>query len=198
MKKGKFIVIEGIDGCGKTTLSNNLYKYIKEKNDNALLIREPGSTVIGENIRKFIFSTNINPRTEALLFTAARSELLEKTIIPTLNKGINVICDRYYYSTIVYQGIVKNVDLDYLYKINSFVLEPDLVIYLYTSLEKCEKRIKRHKENNKLDYLAIKNKKIINNAYIDILSNCKNVISIDNGNLTSSETMNVVKKNMEL
>jgi dTMP kinase len=102
--RGKFIVIEGPDGSGKTTIWEGLKNVLPA--DQYLFVRDPGSTPISTEIRKILLNPDFSemcPTTELLLYTAARDQMLKQTIIPALEKGIHVISDRYIQSTLAYQ-----------------------------------------------------------------------------------------------
>ncbi len=133
MKKGYFIVIEGADGCGKTTLINALKQHFQDRQD-VIFIREPGGTRFGEGVRDLIMNYgDITPQTEMLLFACSRSELVDKVIKPSLNEGKIIICDRFVYSSYAYQGACTSLGVDYVKKVNECALQglkPDLVIYL--------------------------------------------------------------------
>ena len=145
MKNGKFIVLEGADGCGKTTQINLLKKHYPE----AVFVREPGGTLAGEKIREILLSKEKIPLygiTEVLLFAAARAQLLQEKIIPALNAGKLVISDRFLLSSLVFQGIVGEVN--YVKEINGFALggyHPDATFLLEISDEESVKR--RHDRN---------------------------------------------------
>ena len=130
MKKGLFIVIEGGDGCGKTSVINGLKQTYKQ----ATFLREPGGTEFGEKVRDLIMNcAEINKTTEMYLFSASRSELVQKVIIPKLNTGELIICDRFVYSSYAYQGAGAMLGEENVKMVNSFALngiKPDLVIYL--------------------------------------------------------------------
>jgi dTMP kinase len=109
--KGKFITFEGIDGCGKTTQARLLHETIIAKGTKSILTREPGGSKGAEEIRDLLVTGETerwSPETEILLFTAARKDHLEKTIIPALQSGQTVISDRFSDSTRVYQGAARS------------------------------------------------------------------------------------------
>lgn len=104
--KGYFFTFEGIDGSGKSTQHAFAYKYLESKGIPYVITREPGGTPLGEKIRSLVlmeFETK-SIEAELLLFSASRAELVRSFILPNLEKGINVICDRFYDSTIAFQG----------------------------------------------------------------------------------------------
>ena len=106
--KKTFIVLEGVEGSGKSTQSLLLSERLTLEGKSNLLVREPGSTNTGEKIRNLILQgTELNPLSELFLFSAARSELIQNEILPALNANSVVVCDRYIYSSIAYQGHAK-------------------------------------------------------------------------------------------
>ncbi len=105
--QGRFIVFEGIDGCGKSTQAKRLVTHLKKKGKKVVSIREPGGTPVGEKIRDLLLhskKTSISPRAELFLYMASRAQLVDDVIQPALAAGKIVVCDRYYYSTAAYQG----------------------------------------------------------------------------------------------
>ena len=118
--KKTFIVLEGVEGSGKSTQSLLLSERLTLEGKSNLLVREPGSTNTGEKIRNLILQgTELNPLSELFLFSAARSELIQNEILPALNANSVVVCDRYIYSSIAYQGHAKGLDLNVISEINS-------------------------------------------------------------------------------
>lgn len=109
-----FITFEGLDLSGKSTQAKLLLKYFNSKKVKSILLREPGGTVISEKIRKILLDKEhleMFPLTEFLLFSAARSQLVDEVIKPALKKGMVVLCDRYHDSSTAYQGYGGNLDL---------------------------------------------------------------------------------------
>lgn len=132
-----FITFEGIDGSGKTTQSRLLAAHLREQGHNVLLTREPGGTEIGDQIRTILLdnlnNTDMQPRTELLLFCASRAQLVGQVIRPHMARGGIVICDRYADSTLAYQGYGHGLPVDELKQILRFAtggLRPDRTIYL--------------------------------------------------------------------
>ena len=112
--KGLFIVMEGPDGSGKTTQINLLEQYLNEAGYECLITREPGGTVIGEEVRELILNPEykeMSPVTEMLLYAASRAQLVHEVIGPALEAGKIVISDRFVDSSIVYQGIARNLGI---------------------------------------------------------------------------------------
>ncbi|KPK97057.1 MAG: thymidylate kinase, partial [Omnitrophica WOR_2 bacterium SM23_72] len=122
--KGVFITFEGSEGCGKSTQSYLLYQYLKRKGYKAIYLREPGSTAIGEKIRKILLDPNNDSLTavsEMLLYMAARSQIVDEIIKPALAAGKLVICDRFLDSTLAYQGYGLGLDIKLLEEIGKHV-----------------------------------------------------------------------------
>ena len=141
-KKGIFICIEGLDGSGKTTQA----KILAKKINNAIYTTEPSKGLIGNYIRKsYLYSKKrLSPFVEALLFAADRIEHLESEIIPALNEGTTVICDRYVFSSLAYQG-ASGISLDWIETINKAILYPDLAIFIDVEPEKSMCRLNSKK-----------------------------------------------------
>ena len=107
MKRGLFLTLEGVDGCGKSTQLSRLTKYLEEKGLDVLLTREPGGCAISEQVREMLLSPEnkeMSAETEMLLYAAARTQHITEKILPALEAGKVVLCDRYLDSSIAYQG----------------------------------------------------------------------------------------------
>ena len=157
MNKGLFITFEGGEACGKTTQVSKLKEYIETlpNREQFLLVREPGGTLLCEEIRKLLLEFEENrplPMTELLLFCAARHQIVEEMIKPALNEGKIVIADRFYDSTIAYQGSARNImSTEEILNLTRLVigdLKPDLTFYLKLSPEEA---FKRKNKNTPLD-----------------------------------------------
>ena len=137
--KGKFITFEGCEGSGKSTQIELYRKYLEEKNIEYLFVREPGGTEISEKIRAIILDINNDKmcdEAEALLYAAARAQLISEKILPALNSGKLVICDRYIDSSFAYQAYARGLGMDFISKINSFAIDncmPDKTVFLNIS-----------------------------------------------------------------
>jgi len=135
MEKGKYIIIEGGEGCGKTTQTELLFNYLKEKNIQCYLGREPGGVKAAEEMRNILKhnSEDISPIGELFGFEFARAEFFDKVIIPKLKNGISVISDRSGYSTIAYQGYGGGVDIETIKTMNNFAtqgIQPDVTFII--------------------------------------------------------------------
>ena len=145
--RGKFIVIEGIDGCGKTTQIDELSRWLPTsglmgRNSKLVKTREPGGSLLGKKLRNLILDNNKNNKpsslAELLLYSADRAEHVAKIISPALEKDNWVLSDRFADSTLAYQGYGRNINLDIIRNIESIVCQgkkPDLTIFLEISAE---------------------------------------------------------------
>ena len=149
MNKGLFITFEGGEACGKTTQVEKLKEYINslENSDQFLILREPGGTALGEEIRNLLLHYEEDkplPMAELMLFCAARSQLVEEKIKPALKEGKIVIADRFYDSTIAYQGEARGLmsaeDVLNLTRLIIGDLKPDLTFYLKLAPQEAFKR----------------------------------------------------------
>ena len=161
-KKPYFIVFEGIEGSGKSYLSQNLFSYLKKKGAKVILTREPGGTSRAEKIRNIILddyfeknnSEKFHKYTDTLLYLAARNEHIVNIIKPALIKKKIVICDRFIDSTIAYQVHGKKVNKNLINNVHKFILnkvKPDLTIVLKVKINNSIKRLKKRKRNNRYD-----------------------------------------------
>jgi len=151
--KTRFITFEGIDGCGKSTQARLLMEKLNEEGCKTILVREPGGTRVSEAVREILLTKDMDElqgRTEALLMTASRAQLTDEVILPNLDKGNWVIADRYADSTLAYQGGGRQLDVEWLIKLNLFAtdeLTPDMTIFVDVVPEEG----KRRRESNNPD-----------------------------------------------
>lgn len=159
--RGFLITFEGVDGTGKTTHVERLAKDLKAEGHEVLLLREPGGTYIGEQIRQILLKREHQAMTdisELFLFAAARSQLVREVIRPALEQGVFVICDRFIDSTVAYQGYGRGVDIDFVKSVNEAAVgetKPDLTIWIDIDLEVLAKRLGKRTQNNKADRLDL-------------------------------------------
>lgn len=159
MSKGLFITIEGGEGAGKTTLIETLAEYGAASGRIVVTTREPGGIPIAEQIRQVILDpkhTAMDARTEALLYAAARRQHLVEKVIPALDRGEIVICDRFIDSSLAYQGHARGLGIEEVWEINRFAIAgtmPDLTIYMDVRPEVGLDRISKgdNREVNRLD-----------------------------------------------
>ncbi|MGE0978309.1 dTMP kinase [Bacillus thuringiensis] len=203
MSSGTFITFEGPDGSGKTTIINMVAKQLK----NALLTREPGGIDISEQIRSVILAkenTIMDPRTEALLYAASRSQHLIEKVKPALENGKVVLCDRFIDSSLAYQGYARDLGIDEVLKINQFAIEglmPELTIYFDIEPEVGIQRINKNKgrEINRLDLEDLKFHQKVRDGYHLLIERFPNrIVRIDASRTIEEvfqQTLQLVKKN---
>jgi dTMP kinase len=157
-----FITLEGPEGSGKSSQLPLLADWLRRQDYQVFTTREPGGTLIGDQIRSILGNlenTAMQPRTEILLFLAARAQLVEEVMRPLLEKGTIILCDRYSDSTLAYQGYGHGVDLNTLKKLLDFAtggLYPDLTLLLDIDVQTgLERRKKSGGEWNRLDAYAL-------------------------------------------
>jgi len=129
-----FITLEGIEGSGKTTQTNNIVRFLETRGHDCIVTREPGGTEIGNQIRMILLdprNRNLSPLAELLLYAADRAQHLKEKIIPELSCGKTVVCDRFFDATTIYQGFARGLDMELIQNLHRIVLEnlkPDLTI----------------------------------------------------------------------
>jgi dTMP kinase len=157
LKRGVFISLEGIEGCGKSTQARILSDYVSELGYSVTLTREPGGTPIAEKIREMLLdrkNENMTSITELFLYLASRAQHVEQIIMPSLNESKIVICERFSDATYVYQGFARGLDLQIIENLTQIAtsgLEPDLTIVLDLEVE--EGLLRAEKLKNHLDRL---------------------------------------------
>jgi dTMP kinase len=147
-KRGLLITFEGIDGSGKTTQLKMTAAFLRKQGYRFLILREPGSTPIAEQIRKILLGkeNSISPASELLLYLAARADLVQKVIAPALTGGVIVLCDRFYDSTMAYQGYGRGLDISLIERLNDLTVgkvRPDLTFLVDVDYQTSLQRRKR-------------------------------------------------------
>jgi dTMP kinase len=173
MKNGMFISIEGPEGAGKTTIIQMLADYYNKEGYPVLHTREPGGIEIAEQIRKVILAkenTAMDPRTEALLYAAARRQHLVEKVRPAIEAGALILCDRFIDSSLAYQGYARGLGIDEVFSINQFAIEdmmPKLTLYFDIEPELGLQRINQHdgREVNRLDLETIEFHRKVREGY---------------------------------
>ncbi len=195
---GLFITMEGTDGSGKSTQVKLLQEYLENKGFSVLCTREPGGNEISEKIRNIIIDVEnkkMNARTEALLYAAARAQIVSEVIVPVLKRGDIVICDRFIDSSIVYQGIARNLGVDIIKSLNEFAsegLEPDITFFM--KLEP-EKSMERKINQDKLDRIESESSyfhKKVFYGYVELAENFPERIKV----IDASADIDTIHKNI--
>ena len=185
--KGLFIVMEGPDGSGKTTQINLLEQYLKEAGYECLITREPGGTVRGEEVRELILNPEykeMSPVTEMLLYAASRAQLVHEVIGPALEAGKIVISDRFVDSSIVYQGIARNLGISTVAAVNApgiGIYRPDGIFFIDLSEAEGIRRKKNQKKLDRMEQESIDFHHLVSEGYRKVLAERPEVIKIDGG-----------------
>lgn len=184
---GIFVTFEGIDGSGKSTQANSLLRRIQENGYNAVLFREPGGTRISEQIRQILLSTKHSEMaviTEVMLYSAARAQLTEEMIIPGLKENDIVVCDRYFDSTIAYQGYGRGISLEF---IDALIKEaakrvwPDITFLVDVNVELAEKRSGTLGRLDRIEMETVEFKDTVIRGFREIASNDRDRIVVLDG-----------------
>lgn len=191
--KALFVTFEGPDGSGKTTISQGVYEKLTQLGYNCIYTREPGGIRISEDIRDIILdtqNTNMDIRTEALLYAASRRQHLVEKIIPAIENDQIVICDRFIDSSLAYQGVGRGIGFEEVLQINQFAIEglfPDLTIYLDISAEEGLKRIEDRDHKDRLDLESIEFHNKVYAGYQIVLEKFKDRIQLVDAHNTIDE-----------
>lgn len=184
--KGLFVTFEGIDGCGKTTQIEKLSSELESSGIPYVLIREPGGTEIGEKIRTILLdkaNSRMHARTEILLYEAARAQIVEERILPEIKEGKVVICDRFFDSTMAYQGFARGLGQETVEMLNGFStagLSPDVTFLLDLDEQTAyERRHGRSDEEDRLEAEGLAFMRKVREGYLAISRNNERIHVID-------------------
>lgn len=181
MSNGMFITFEGADGCGKTTQQMLAADYLESKGYEVLITREPGAKGLGEDIRKILldYKGPVSERCESLLFLADRAQHVDNMILPAIEKGQIVLCDRYTDSTVAYQGYGRQQNLERIKKLNDFatnVLKPDLTFVFDIDVETSMQRVGKEKDRMESEGKEFHNR--VRNGYLKLAEEEPNRIKV--------------------
>ena len=199
---GLFITIEGPEGSGKTTVAKKVVEALQNEGYKVLYTREPGGVGIAEKIRDIILdvnNTNLDPRSEALLYAASRRQHLIEKVIPALEKDYIVICDRFVDSSLAYQGHARGLGIDEIYNINLFAINerfPDMTILLNIDPEVGLARIMKNRQDevNRLDLEGMSFHKLVHEGYEIIKEKYSERFTLVDGNNTPEVVFDSVHK----
>ena len=202
MEKGLFIVFEGGEGTGKTTAIESIYDWVIEKGLKCIKTREPGGIKIAEEIRQVILNkenTKMDGRTEALLYAAARRQHLVEKVIPALEDGYIVLCDRFIDSSLAYQGYARGLGIEEVMSINKFAIGdymPDLSILFDLDPKIGLERISMsgEREVNRLDLEKIEFHEKVREGYNKVYNDNKERITKINADQSKENIVNELKK----
>lgn len=202
MKKGLFVVFEGGEGSGKSTIIEKIYIWLRESGHECVLTREPGGIKISEKIREVILdkeNTEMDGRTEALLYAAARRQHLVEKVIPAINSGKIVLCDRFVDSSLAYQGYARGLGIDKVFEINKFAINdcmPNVSILFDIDPEIGLERIRKNssREVNRLDLEKIDFHNKVREGYTKIYENNKDRMIKINAEQSIDQVFEEVKR----
>lgn len=183
---GKFIVFEGPDGAGKTTIIKKVKEILEKQDLSISYYREPGGTDISEKIRSIIIDNDnylMDPKTEALLFASSRAQLVAEKIIPDLKEGKIVICDRFVMSSLLYQGLGRNLGIDNIKNINDFAtggIKPDLTLFFNIDYKTALERKRANFSPDRLENEDFSFHKTIFDGYLEMVDLYKDeIVKVD-------------------
>ncbi|CAM3254154.1 dTMP kinase [Filibacter tadaridae] len=200
--KGKFITFEGPEGAGKTTVISKLFDFLKEEGWSVIITREPGGIRIAEKIRGIILDNEhveMDAKTEALLYAAARRQHLVEKIIPALDKGFIVLCDRFIDSSLAYQGHARGLGIDEVLSINEFAIGntiPDLTVFFDIDPEEGLARIAKNsdREKNRLDEEGMQFHRDVYNGYKELIHRYPDRIVVTDASLSQLQVIENVSE----
>lgn len=198
--KGVFIAFEGPDGSGKTTMVRMIAEYFRQENIAFIETREPGGTKIGEDIRQILLDNrnkNMIPETEALLYAAARGQHLREKILPAVEEGKVVLCDRFILSSLAYQGVGRNLGIKEVMMINDFAIKgirPDLTLFFHVDPATTLLRKTRKKGGDRLEREGKAFHRRVYDGYMELVKTYGNNIKIVDASKSKEEVFEETKK----
>ena len=167
--KSKFITFEGSEGCGKSTQSEMLFRYLKAKGAKVIYLREPGGVKLGEMIRAILLNpkSRISAQAETLLYMAARAQVVDQIIKPAIEAKKIVICDRFLDSTLAYQGFGLGINIKLIKSLGSFAtqgIKPDLTIFLDLPVKSGLKH--RHRCRDRIEQRSVSYHEKVRQGYL--------------------------------
>jgi len=200
--EGKFISFEGPEGAGKTTVIKEVYERLKNEGNRVIMTREPGGIRIAEKIREIILDNDhqeMDAKTEALLYAAARRQHLVEKVVPALREGTIVLCDRFVDSSLAYQGHARGLGIDEVLSINEFAIGdtmPDLTVFFDINPEAGLARIAANemREENRLDKESLHFHELVYDGYLELIRRYPERIQVTDASLSQGQvTENVWK-----
>jgi len=186
LNKGSFLVVEGLEGAGKSTAIDVIKQFMASRVSELVITREPGGTRVGEAARQLIKEIEpaqpLDPRAELLLFYAARIQLIELVIRPTINRGAWVLADRFELSTLAYQGGGRKLSSTMIKDLSTFCIDdmqPDLIIFLDITPEQGMQRVIARGKIDRIEQESMVFFNAVYDSYHQHIKTMKNVVVID-------------------
>jgi dTMP kinase len=182
-ERGRFLVLDGIDGCGKSTQAERLARSLSERTGAKVQhLREPGSTALGEGLRELLLARElaILPRAETLLFAAARAQMLEELVQPALARGEHVVCERFHPSTFAYQAVAGGLSEDEVLALLGTwagAPAPDLVLWLDLPLEQA--LLRRGAASDRIERRDLEYQRAVARGYARYAERSRGVVRVD-------------------
>jgi dTMP kinase len=196
--RGRFIVVEGIDGSGKSTMAARVARELSRRGRKVLRTREPGGTLLGEKIRALLLdakNSEMVPFTELFLYMASRAQLVDEVIRPTLRRGIDVVCDRYYYSTAAYQGAAGRVGIPVVLAVAEKIAKferPDLVALL--DLDPAVARKREGIRDDRVESKGLEYQKRVRAGFLKLAKRDPRRVKVINADRPAADVFNDVRK----
>jgi len=200
LKKGVFITFEGPEGSGKSTHARLLFEFLKKRGLDCIFTREPGGTLIGDRIREILLERKnvcMNSACELFLFEASRAQIVDEVIMPALEKGRIVVCDRFYDATVAYQGFGAGFDIDLIKSLNAFAtmsLKPDLTILLDIGPEAGLKRSLCKGKHDRMESKSLDFHRKVRHGYLKLAKDEPKRIKVFKSHKTINEIQNDIRK----
>ncbi len=195
MKNGVFITFEGNDGAGKTTVCKGIYNKLKEMGYECIYTREPGGSKIAESIRNILLdveNTQMDDRTEALLYAASRRQHLKEVVLPALEENKIVLCDRFLDSSLAYQGVARGIGFEEVLRINEFAIDgcmPQKTLFISVSPETGRERMNIRGDLNRLDKEEDSFHQAVRDGYDQLIQMYPNRIVVIDGEPSPDEVL---------
>lgn len=197
----RLVSFEGGEGCGKTTLMNNLKEYLDKNNIDYISTREPGGIEENEKIREILKTTeNLSPITQILLFSASRSNLVDKVVIPNVESGKLVLMDRYFDSTRIYQGYCYDISDEIIMNITNLAIKemvPEITFFLDIDPVVAFKRKGGPDNKDVIENIGIEYHQKVRKGFLRLAEKEPNRFVVIDATLSPEEVLNIVVKNLK-
>jgi dTMP kinase len=195
-----FVTFEGIDGSGKSTQAQLLHDFLAERGEGVVLVREPGGTPLGEEIRSLLLrGPDMTPWAEAALFAAARVELVDRVIRPALDRGTHVVCDRYVDSSLAYQGIARGLGVERVLELNLSLVGdvlPEHTFVLVIAPEEAVRRLPQARD--RLERQGDAFTSAVAEGYAELAARFPERITVLDGSASADELARLVREELSL